>query len=154
MSKDNLPEKISPEGVKIANRYLESSCNTADTAASLAMSKHEVQEVLNTQHVKKYVDSILSEAGFRQMGKVDQLMDELIELKMAELQEADMGSSKDIAELLAMSHKFAQERIKLVIERNKDAAKVNKTTNVQNNIYDGASNYGKLMEAIAKGSTI
>ena len=154
MSQDNLPEKISPEGVKVANRYLESSCNTADTATSLAMSKHEVQEILNGQHVKKYVDSILSEAGFRQMTKVDKLMEELIEQKMNELQEADMGSSKDIAELLAMSHKFATERIKLVLDKNKEAAKISKTTNVQNNIYDGASNYGKLMHAIASGEKI
>jgi phage terminase small subunit len=154
MSQDNLPEKISPEGVEVANRYLESSCSIQDTANSLSMEKHEVSELLNNPHVKKYVDSVLMEAGFRQMDKLEEVINVIIEDKLEELKEAEVTSSKDIVEILSVANKLAIDRVKMIVERNKEAGKVVNQRNTQLNVYDSASNYGKLMEAIATGKPI
>ena len=153
MSQDNLPEKISPEGVHVANVYLESSCNISDTARVLNMQRHEVAEILDNRYVKKYIDNVMQEAGFRQMNKLEEIMNELIEKKMQELAEAEVGSSKDIADLLALANKMANDKAKLLHEKAKEE-KVLLQKNTQFNIYDSASSYGKLMEAIASGKDI
>lgn len=153
MSQDNLPEKISPEGVKVANKYLESSMSLEETSRLLNMERHEVSEILNQPHTKKYLNSVLSESGFRQMDKIERIMNEMIDKKLEELEEAEIGSSKDIADLLALASKMATEKMKILENREKEAKIVNQK-NTQFNLYDSSSNYGKLMEAIATGKEI
>jgi vacuolar-type H+-ATPase subunit H len=117
------------------------------------MQRHEVAEILDNRYVKKYIDNVMQEAGFRQMNKLEEIMNELIEKKMQELAEAEVGSSKDIADLLALANKMANDKAKLLHEKAKEE-KVLLQKNTQFNIYDSASSYGKLMEAIASGKDI
>jgi vacuolar-type H+-ATPase subunit H len=154
MSKDNLPEKISPEGVRAANKYLESSMNMDDTAKELGIERHEVSELLNTPMVKEYVNGVLAEVGFRQMDKLQGIMDKIIDAKMEELDEAEMTSSKDIVEIITAAAKLAESRLKALDNREKKNDKIVNQKNTQFNLYDSNSNYGKLMEAIATGKEI
>ena len=153
-SRDNLPEKISPEGVKVANRYLETSMSLEETARTLNMEKHEVSEVLNSKHVRGYINSVMSEAGFRQIDKIEGILNEIIEQKLEELREAEIGSSKDIADLLALAQKIASEKVKLIQAREEKETGIINQKNTQFNIYDSNSSYGRLMEAIASGKDI
>lgn len=152
MSQDNLPEKLSPEGVKVANKYLESAMSLEETSRLLNMERHEVSEVLNQPLVKKYINSIMAESAFRQMDKLERLINDQIDKKLEELNEAEVGSSKDIAELIALAAKMANDKAKIVEAREKNPILNQKNT--QFNIYDTSSNYGKLMEAIATGKSI
>lgn len=150
MSVDNLPEKVSPEVVTVANCYLASSMSMTDTAKELGLETYQVAEILKDKSIRSYINGIIAETGFRQMDKIEGIMNNIIEQKLEELKEAEVGSSKDIAELLSMAHKFATDKMKIVEAREKES-KVSVQRNTQVNIYDDNSNYGKLMHAIATG---
>jgi hypothetical protein len=83
------------------------------------------------------------------------IMDTIIEKKLQEMEEADIGSSKDITEILALSHKMAMDildkQIKLatIQERNQP---IKNQTNVQINSGSGNGvNYDNLLSKLMAG---
>lgn len=145
-SEDALPEVISPEGAKIANTYLANACSLNDASHSLNLPTHEIYAVLQQPLVKSYVNSILRESGYRNMVVIAEKLDSLVEKKWEELEEAEIGSNKDIAELLQLAHKMRMDMSKLLqADAPKEGASFNKNTQV--NVY-GEGNYGKLMEKL------
>ena len=145
-SEDALPDQISPEGAKIANTYLANACSINDTSRSLDMPTHEIYATLQDPLIKSYVATILRETGYRHMVVIAEKLDSLVESKWAELEEAEIGSNKDIADLLQLAHKMRMDMSKLIqADTVKDGPAVVKNTQV--NVYgDGA--YGKLMEKL------
>ncbi len=141
----DLPEKISPEGLRVAETYL--VCSTIDaTANSLAMTSNEVSDYLQSREVKAYIDHQYLESGYRNRNKIAEAMDRIIEMKLEEMEESEMGSSKDIADLLALQHKMRMEEIKAMQDTSKP--------NTQNNILiadTGGANYNKLLGKIYNG---
>jgi molybdenum cofactor biosynthesis enzyme len=81
-------------------------------------------------------------------------MDMLISKKFQELDEAGVGSSKDIADLLALSHKMTMEQLDREIQLEKvRGSNIKSQVNVQ--INDGGatgSNYGSLLEKLLKSN--
>jgi uncharacterized pyridoxal phosphate-containing UPF0001 family protein len=79
------------------------------------------------------------------------VMDTLIQKKLKELDEADIGSSKDIADLLALSHKMTMEvldrEIKLEAARASNT-KVQTQVNMQVNDFGDGSKYGDLINKL------
>ena len=153
ISADHLPEEISPEGAEIANTYLELNCDITKTSETLEIPGHEINRILSTKPVQNYIIQVLTDIGMRSMDKITESMEGLIDAKMAEMNELDMTSSKDVADLLQMMHKMQVEKSKLL------TAKIPKDTlpnqrNQQVNIFnaDDNSQYAKLMRAIV-GST-
>jgi len=148
-SEDALPEVISPEGASIANTYLANACSLNDTSRSLSLPTHEIAATLQQPLVKTYVNSILRENGYRHMVKIAEKLDELVDRKWEELDEAEMGSNKDIAELLNLAHKMRMDMSKLL---QADVEKVGPSSlkQTQVNVY-GSGNYGKLMEKLIDG---
>ena len=75
-------------------------------------------------------------------------MDAIISKKFQEMDEADIGSAKDIAELLALSHKMTMEHIAAMtaLEKIKEA-NIRSQVNVQIN-EGGGTNYSNLLERI------
>ncbi len=138
----DLPEKITPEGLQVAETYL--TCeNIEATANSLAMTCQEVSDTLRTREVKNYIDHRYLEAGYRNRNKIAGVLDDLIELKLEEMKEAEMGSGKDIADLLTLAHKMRMEEIK--------AMKEDQLPKNQTNILvadTGGKNYNKLLGKI------
>ena len=146
-SEDAKPNAISPEGAKIANTYLANGCSTHQTSLALSLPTHEISATLSEPLVKTYVHSILKEHGYSHMVAIAEKMDELITTKWAELEEAEIGSNKDIADLLALAHKFRMDMAKIV---QADASKeVGVQNNTQVNVY-GQGNYGKLMKKLVE----
>jgi len=144
-----MPEAISPEGASIANTYLANACSLVNTSRALDMPTHEIAATLQQPMIKTYVNSILRENGYRHMVVIAEKLDALVERKWEELEEAEIGSNKDISDLLALAHKMRMDMARLL---QADVAKGESVgvKNTQVNVY-GEGNYGKLMERLVNG---
>ena len=147
-SEDSLPDQISPEGAKIANTYLANACSLVDTSAALDLPTHEISATLEQPLIKNYVNGILREAGYSQMVKIAEKLDNLIDRKWDELEEAEIGSNKDISDLLSLAHKMRMDMAKLL---QADTPKQGIVNNTQINAY-GKGSYGKLMQRLIEGT--
>lgn len=141
---------VSPEALQIANTYLKTT-SVAETAKQLALPEDEVSRYLNQREVKKYVDTVFLDVGYRNRFRLASTLDDIIEKKLEELDEADMTSNKDIADLLQMAHKMRMDEMKAQTESTKaDQSQIKNQTNVQinDNSSFGEGNYGELMKKL------
>ena len=91
---------ISPEGLEIANSYLQFG-NIRGVCQHLQVSENRVVEALNKREVKKYIDTVYLDMGFRNKNNIASALDEMIQSKLEEAQETGMYSNKDLADLSA-----------------------------------------------------
>jgi hypothetical protein len=147
-SEDAMPQTISPEGAEIANVYLRNACSIAATSEELNLPTHQVSAALHDPMVKNYVTGVLRETGYQHMEKIVNKFDRLIDMKWEELEEAEIGSNKDIADLLNMIHKMRMEMSRLLQADIKNDAPVHQK-NTQVNVF-GEGKYGALMEKLLK----
>ena len=82
---------ISPEGLEVANCYLQ-------------FGNIKVVELINKREVKRYIDTVYLDLGYRNKNNIGSLLDEMIQSKLEEAQETGVYSSKDLADLLQMAH--------------------------------------------------
>ena len=138
---------ISPEGVEVANAYITMG-NIAGAANALSVSEEKVAQVLATREVKKYIDTIYLDTGYRNRNNIASLLDTMIQSKVDEAAESEIYSNKDLADLLTLAHKIRMDEIK--VER--ESSPVKNQTNVQINEGNmfGGGNYGKLMDELFK----
>jgi hypothetical protein len=143
---------ITPEGMEVANSYLQFG-NIRAVVNSLGVSEYKVAEILNKREVKKYIDTIYLDMGYRNKNNIAGVLDEMIQSKLEEAQETGVYSSKDLADLLQMAHKMRMDEIKAQAELEKNSTTaIRSQTNVQINegVPFGQGNYGKLMEKLLK----
>lgn len=145
--------KISPEGLDIANAYL--NYGSMDLVCQeLGVSKDKVSTMLQKREVKRYIDSVYLDSGYRNRNKLGELLDEIIESKLEEARETEMYSKKDLLDILAFAHKLRVDELKYQQEQEKRAP-IKSQTNVQINEGSfGSSNYGKLLESILQGEVV
>lgn len=138
---------ISPELITVADTYLK--CNSVDdTSISLGIPRDRVVQILNKREVKQYIDTIFMDYGYRNKFKIASALDKIIERKMEELDEAEIGSSKDIAELLQMAHKMRMDELAAeakVLEARAKHDSIKQQVNVQINEGLPQGNYGELI---------
>lgn len=142
--------EISPEALEIANCYLITP-DIAKVAQELDTTPDVVTKILNRREVRAYVDNVFFNAGFNNRFKMRQALDAIIEKKFQEMDEADIGSNKDILEILTLSHKFTKELLeleikKLALEKGADAKEIKTQNNIQ--INGDGSNYASLVERL------
>lgn len=101
---------ISPEGLEIANTYLE-TMDISKTASVMGQPLNIIAEYLGKPEVQRYITEVFLNTGYRNRFKLGAVLDEIIEKKLEELKEADITSSKDILEILALAHKMRMEEI-------------------------------------------
>lgn len=144
---------LDPEGLEVANCYLQTQSLTK-TAEELGVSTELVASQLNRREVKTYIDGVFRDMGFNNRFKMRRAMDTLISKKFQELDEAGVGSSKDIADLLALSHKMTMEQLDREIQLEKvRGSNIKSQVNVQiNEGGGGGSNYGSLLEKLMKSN--
>ena len=139
---------ISPEGLEVANCYLQTP-DINEVASQLDIQTSVVSEILSRREVKAYVDQVFYNTGFNNRFKLRNLMDTIIKKKLQDMDEAEVGSTKDISELLALSHKMTIEHmdreIKLESMRN---ANIKTQTNIQINDAAGGTKYSQLIERL------
>jgi hypothetical protein len=146
---------LSPEGLEIANSYLVLG-NIKGVCADLNVSQEVVVEWLNKREVKKYIDTVYYDLGYRNRNNIASLLDTMIESKLEEAQESEQYTSKDLADLMMMAHKFRMDELKMAIEAEKVSGSVIRTQNnlqindAGNGMF-GQTNYGKLLENLVNG---
>jgi hypothetical protein len=147
--------EICPELLVVADTYLRNG-NIDETASALRLDRAKVTQILAKREVRAYVDSIYMDYGYRNRFKLAGALDALIDKKLEELQEADIGSSKDIAELLQMAHKMRMDEIgaqtKLLEARNKHEV-IKNQTNIQVN-QGPTGNYADLLNKLMNNNNI
>ena len=143
---------ISPEGLEVANSYLTFG-NIRAVVEQLGVQENKVVELLNKREVKKYIDTVYLDMGYRNKNNIASLLDEMIGSKLEAAKESGVYSNKDLADLLQMAHKMRMDEIKAQAELQKaEATSVKSQTNIQVNegVPFGQGNYGKLMEKLLK----
>ena len=144
---------ISPEGLEIANCYLQFG-NIRAVCDYLQVPENKVVDLLNKREIKKYIDTVYLDMGYRNKNNIASLLDEMIQNKLEEAQETGVYSSKDLADLLQMAHKVRMDEIKAQAELVKaESTNIKTQNNVQINsegLPFGQGNYGKLMEKLLK----
>ena len=145
---------ISPEGLEVANSYLQFG-NIRGVCDHLQVAENKVVEILNKREVKKYIDTVYLDIGYRNKNNIGSVLDEMIASKLEEAQESGIYSSKDLADLLQMAHKMRMDEIKAKADLAKtESNNIKNQTNVQINeaVPFGQGNYGKLMEKLLNGT--
>jgi L-lactate utilization protein LutC len=149
--KSEISTRISPEGLEIANSYLEKG-NIKDVCTELALPEADVSEYLAKREVKQYIDQVYLDTGYRNRFKLANTLDTVIDKKLEEAEESEIYSSKDLADLLQMAHKMRMDELKAQAEIEKAKASSIKTqNNVQINAGEvpfGQGNYGELMKKL------
>lgn len=147
---------ISPEALEIANCYLVSQ-DLQTVANELDIPTELVTQILAKKEVKAYIDHVFMNLGFNNRFKIHAAMDAVIKKKFQELEESDMGSTKDISELLALKHKMTMDELSKMIELKKleQATGIKNQVNVQINegISDGTK-YGDLIQRLMNGNNV
>ena len=153
MAKNQLSTRISPEGLEIANAYLELGSIPA-VSIRLRIDEGKISEFLAKREVKQYVDQVYLDSGYRNRFKLAEVLDTIIDKKLDEAEESEVYSSKDLADLVALSHKIRIDEMKAQTELEKaQAANIKNQTNVQINSAEmpfGQGNYGELMKKLLK----
>ena len=151
MSKE-IATNMSPEGLEIANAYLEKGSIPA-VCSKLGVSENEVSEILNKREIKQYIDTVFLDTGYRNRFKISETMDMLIEKKLEESEETEIYTNKDMADLLQMAHKMRIDEIKAQTDLEKAKSQTVKTqVNIQDNSGTpfGQGNYGQLIKKLMK----
>lgn len=139
---------ISPEGLEIANCYLQTP-DISEVANQLDITTALVTEILARREVKAYIDQVFYNTGFNNRFKLRSLMDTIIKKKLQDMDEAEVGSTKDISELLALSHKMTMEHMDREIKlESLRAANIKTQTNIQINESTGGTKYTQLIEKL------
>lgn len=141
---------IAPENLEIANCYL--TCqDLVQVSQTLDITPERVTQALARREVKAYIDHVFMDYGFNNRFRIRNIMDTVINKKLEEMQEADVGSSKDISDLLALSHKMTMDildkQIKLEESKAKSTSSIKNQTNIQLND-SGGSNYQRLLDKL------
>ena len=148
--KNEIVTKMSPEGLEIANAYLELG-NLQAVCTRLGIDENTVQEYLGKREIKQYIDQVYLDTGYRNRFKLANTLDDLIDRKLEEADATQIYTNKDLADLIQMAHKMRMDEIKAMAELEKaKASNIKNQTNVQINseLPFGQGNYGKLMEKL------
>lgn len=135
---------ISPEALEVANAYLTSQ-DLKQTSEDLDVPLELVTQILAKREVRAYIDHVFMSIGFNNRFKMRAAMDAVIKQKFQELEDSGMGSTKDIAELLALSHKMSMDELDKQIKLEQlRQSNIKNQVNVQ--INDGGSKYSELIK--------
>ena len=141
---------ISPENLEVANCYLQLQDLRA-VASEMGVSIAVISDILEKREIKAYIDNVYFDLGYNNRFKIRSAMDAVIAKKFQDLDEAGVGSSKDISELLALSHKMSMDHLSKQIELEKlRENNIRSQVNVQIND-NGGSNYTSLLNKLLEG---
>ena len=151
MANKQISTRISPEGLEIANAYLELG-SIPSVSSRLKIGEGKVSEYLAKREVKAYVDQVYLDTGYRNRFKLAETLDLLIDKKLDEADESEVYTSKDLADLVGLAHKIRMDELKAQTELEKaKAMSIKSQTNVQINSGEmpfGQGNYGELMKKL------
>lgn len=143
--------KISPEALEIAKTYL--ACHdTKETAQALGIEPEKVNYYLRKPDVKRFIDAIFLEQGYMNRGKLQEVMDELFDKKLEEMEDSEMGTTKDILDLVKLQHDMRMAEIKALKDAGltpQGGTTVKQQINVGGPAF-GGDNYNNLLGELIK----
>ena len=148
--------KISPEALEVANCYLQLQ-DAKQVAHELDLDPETVTGYLQRREVKSYIDSVFFDTGYNNRFLMRRAMDALIKQKFQELEESGTGSTKDIADLLQMSHKMSMDLLdrEIALEKARNSTTgPQKQVNVQINEGLDGSKYSQLVQKLISGEGV
>jgi hypothetical protein len=147
--------RISPEALEVANAYLQLNDARA-VAQELDIDPEVVTNILARREVKTYIDSVFFDSGYNNRFLMRRAMDALIKQKFSELEESQTGSTKDIAELLQMSHKMSMDLLdrEIALAKAQQSTAPQKQVNVQINEGLDGSKYSQLVQKLISGEGV
>ena len=147
--------RISPEALEVANAYLQLNDARA-VAQELDLDPEVVTNLLARREVKSYIDSVFFDSGYNNRFLMRRAMDALIKQKFQELEESQTGSTKDIAELLQMSHKMSMDLMdrEIQLAKAQQSTSPQKQVNVQINEGLDGSKYSQLVQRLITGEGV
>lgn len=154
----NLPAEtiqIAPEALEVANCYLQLQ-DAKRVADELDLAPDLVADILRRREVRSYIDAVFMDTGFNNRFQMRAAMDALIKQKFTELHEAGTGSTKDISELLALSHKMSMDLLdrEIQLEKLRSGTGPQKQVNVQINEGLDGSKYSHLISKLISGDGV
>lgn len=144
---------ISPEALEVANCYLQLH-DARGVAEELGIPVETVSLYLARKDVKSYINQVFFDVGFNNRFKMRRAMDAVLAKKFQDMEEAGTGSTKDIADLLALSHKMSMEILdrEIQLEKLKTEGGLKNQVNVQINESGGdGTKYGSLIAKLMGG---
>jgi len=127
-----VPENAPPEGLAVAESYLSHQGDSRKVCTELGLTAEVVEKQLKKPEVSGYINRMFSESGFRNRHRLFGLLDQVINLKLDEMQESGLGSTMDIMDILKSAHQMKMQEMKLEVEMVKASNEAVPTT--QNNI--------------------
>ena len=64
--KNEIAVKMSPEGLEVANTYLELG-SVSEVCTRLRLDENTVSEYLNKREIKQYIDQVYLDTGYRNL---------------------------------------------------------------------------------------
>jgi len=124
---------LAPEDAEIANTFLE-TMDVNTTATNLGVTLHKVTEYLNKPAVQRYITEVFMNTGYRSRLKLGKVLDDIVEKKLQEMEEAEIGSSQDIMEILKTIAKIRTDELKLTLQiEEARSGRPKRQTNIQIN---------------------
>ena len=141
------PWSINPEAMEVLESYLLYG-DVSLVANELHIPKQKVTYYLGRPESKRFLDTIYFEQGYLNRNRLQDILGEVMDLKLEEMRESEIGSKKDIADLIALAHKIRADEAKISsIGTEQSGPKTQ--TNVQiNNAAGFGDNYNSLLEKI------
>jgi hypothetical protein len=147
-----LPDtiKLDPKNLEVANQYLQTP-NVQEVANTLQLPIEVVIDTIKLPECKRYIDQVFMDMGYNNRFLLREALDQVIKQKFQELDASELGSNKDIADLLLQSHKMSMDLLDREIQLLKlqQEQKLQNQVNVQIN-NDLGSNYQQLLERLLK----
>ncbi len=135
--------KLSPEALEVCECYLLTN-SIDETYKALGVSREVVVEQLNKKETKRFLDTIYMSQGYLNRNTLVTQFEEVIKQKLQEMEESEIGSTKDIADLLMMMHKIRMDEMKAMTEYEKVTS--GPKVAIQQNNY--GENYGSLLSKL------
>jgi hypothetical protein len=148
--------QISPEALEVANCYLQLN-DVRAVASELDLDPETVANYLSRREVRGYIDRVFMDTGYNNRFLMRRAMDALIKQKFSELEEAGTGSTKDISELLQLSHKMSMDLLdrEIALEKLRSGPSgPQKQVNVQINEGLDGSKYSQLVQRLITGEGV
>jgi hypothetical protein len=139
---------MNPEAQTVCESYLITTDVTL-TAQDLGIPKQKVVYYLNRPEVKRFLDTIYFEQGFLNRNRLQDILGEVMELKLEEMRDSEIGTKKDILDVVALLHKIRADEAKISSLGNEGPSGPKTQNNTQVNIGAGfGDNYNALLEQI------
>lgn len=150
--------ELAPESLLVAQNYMQFR-DAGEVANVTGIPEGDVQKILGKREVKAFLDQVSFQMVEKNIDQIQDRFQDLIDRKFEEMEETELGSKKDIAELLESQAKMQMDLMKLRIKlmetetkKAEQAAKqiINMQINNQNNTPE-VPGYEKLIGALLEG---